>query len=310
MVSRFRRTLSFPTKGTPNPSRPSKSSYHVRSTSLIPCRSHPLISQLQTEIQELRAWTKTRACDGLVLLKSLHDSVGDLLQLPQTQDSLRRRPDWAEPLLDHFLLFADVFGVLRDALMDLKEQQLGAQVGARRRMINTNNEAALTAMRAYVKARKRMGMEVRRAAAEVIRSLVPRPRLRPVPDASLHVLVDGNSELAMILRDVHDVTVSSTLSILDIIVKASTYSTTSSFVNNIVSWKVWKYKRSTGSDFGGFQEVERMRKRGGGVGIEEFVRKLEEMEKCIGEMESASQGVFRTFLRARVSLLNILSQSQ
>ncbi|KAK9164671.1 hypothetical protein Syun_005573 [Stephania yunnanensis] len=325
MVSRFRRTLSFPA----NPSRPSSKSYHVRSISL-PCRSHPLISQLQTEIQHLRHWTTStstrqsssspaaQACEGLVLLKSLHASVDDLLQLPHAQDSLRGRPHWAERLLDDFLLFADVFGVLRDALMDLKEEQLKVQVGVRR--MRSNSEAVLgMIMGAYVKARKRMGKEARRAAGEV----------RTLMASTLLVLVDGNNaddELAMILRDVHDVTVSSTLSILNAIVHASSSSSSSNYslMMNCGSWKVWnkkkKEKNKSGGDFGGFElEVERrmwgtvvLRKRGG-VGIEELRRgvllgKLEEMEKCIGEMESGSEGVFRSFLRARVSLLNILSQ--
>ncbi|KAK9164968.1 hypothetical protein Scep_000159 [Stephania cephalantha] len=320
MVSRFRRTLSFPA----NPSRPSSKSYHVRSISL-PCRSHPLISQLQTEIQHLRDWTTTttstqltsspaaRACEGLVLLKSLHGSVDDLLQLPQTQDSLRGRPDWAERLLDDFLLFADVFGVLRDALINLKEEQLGVQVGVRMR---SNNEAVLGMMGAYVKARKRMAKEARRVAGEV-RTFMASTTLQLV---LLHG-INADDELAMILRDVHDVTVSSTLSILNVIVHASSSSSSSNYsLMNCGSWKVWKKKKKKScGDFGGFElEVERrmwgvvLRKRGG-VGIEELSRgvllgKLEEMEKCIGEMESGSEGVFRSFLRARVSLLNILSQ--
>ncbi|XP_057503725.1 uncharacterized protein LOC130787352 [Actinidia eriantha] len=92
LVANFRRSLSFPN----HPSRSSKPSkpFHVRSTSL-PCRSHPLISQLKDDLAELKSWgsnphnrTSAWLSDGLSRLKTVHDYFDDILQLPQ-----RARPE-------------------------------------------------------------------------------------------------------------------------------------------------------------------------------------------------------------------------
>ncbi|KDO43967.1 hypothetical protein CISIN_1g044771mg [Citrus sinensis] len=93
MVGVFRRSLSFPNK---HPNHPPMS-HHIRSISL-PCRSHPLVSQIKDEISELKTWytkpdniTSSWLCDGLSRLKDVHDSPHEILHLPQTQDSLRNQ---------------------------------------------------------------------------------------------------------------------------------------------------------------------------------------------------------------------------
>ncbi|KAK9112532.1 hypothetical protein Scep_020051 [Stephania cephalantha] len=139
MVSKFRRTLSSPTTANRKPPPPQKTC-HVRSVSL-PCRSHPLISHIDAEIRDLQySWTTNAAdrssawiCDGLSRLKSLHDSVEDLLLLAQSRDSLRRRSDLVENLLEDYLSFADLYGRFREALAGYREDQLTAQIYARRR---------------------------------------------------------------------------------------------------------------------------------------------------------------------------------
>ncbi|KAJ6306230.1 hypothetical protein OIU78_021531 [Salix suchowensis] len=123
MAGVFKRSLSFPNK---IPSRaPSKPpiSYHNRSISL-PCRSHPLISQLKNEIDELKTWssklenrTSVWLCCGLSRLKDVQDSLDDILQLPQTQESLRLHPTWAEKILEDFLRFVDVYGIFQTLVL-------------------------------------------------------------------------------------------------------------------------------------------------------------------------------------------------
>ncbi|KAK7828088.1 hypothetical protein CFP56_030507 [Quercus suber] len=138
MVGVFRRSLSFPNK-TPNPPWKVPISHHNRSISL-PCRSHPLISQLKDKINDLKSWaskpdTRTSAwlCDGLNSLKSVHDYLDDILQLPQTQESLRRQPQWVESLLEDFLRFVDVYGIFQTLFLGLKDEHLAAQVALRKR---------------------------------------------------------------------------------------------------------------------------------------------------------------------------------
>ncbi|KAL8059368.1 hypothetical protein ABFX02_03G082700 [Erythranthe guttata] len=97
MVTSFRRSVSFTNPPSYISSKPRKT-LHVRSTSL-PCRSHPIISQLRDGISELtNSWSAAESgsrtsawlCDGLRRLKAVHESLDDLLHLPQTRESLRR----------------------------------------------------------------------------------------------------------------------------------------------------------------------------------------------------------------------------
>uniref|UniRef100_A0A6N2K938 Uncharacterized protein n=1 Tax=Salix viminalis TaxID=40686 RepID=A0A6N2K938_SALVM len=97
-------------------------------------RSHPLISQLKNEINELKTWsskfenrTCSWLCDALIRLKDVQHSLDDILQLPQTRESLRRQPKWVEKLLEDFLRFIDVYGIFRTLVMAVKDDQAAAQ---------------------------------------------------------------------------------------------------------------------------------------------------------------------------------------
>ncbi|KAK8642294.1 hypothetical protein V6N13_011645 [Hibiscus sabdariffa] len=165
MVGVFRRSLSFPNKPTCN--RPSKPpiSQPFRSISL-PCRSHPLISQLKDEISELKTLssnpdnrTSAWICDGLSRLKDVHDSFHDILQLPQTQELLSHKREWVEKLLEDFLRFVDVYGIFQTSFLSLKEEQLAARVALRRK------DDSRIAM--YLKRRKKIAKEIAKLVSSI-----------------------------------------------------------------------------------------------------------------------------------------------
>ncbi|KAF8406692.1 hypothetical protein HHK36_008783 [Tetracentron sinense] len=297
MVAGFRRSFSFPNRLSPPEKR-----YHVRSTSL-PCRiSHPLISQLRDEIHDLRAWesksdnpTSAWLCDGLTGLSKLHHSLDDLLQLSQTHDSLRRRSNWVENLLEVFLHFVDVYGIFRAALLGLKEEQLAAQVAIRRR---DHSKIAL-----YVKARKRMDKEMAKLAS-VVRSIWRRsaPRSVSVSDGDI-------DQLTGVLWDVNEVTVSVSIALFNGVSSSSSYMPFKSWM----VWKVLKKRNKTKREEGiqEFQEVgvvESLRKEGEEEVRIMALRRLQDLEECIGGIESGSESVFRSLINTRVLLLNILTQ--
>ncbi|KAF8405520.1 hypothetical protein HHK36_010427 [Tetracentron sinense] len=288
MVAGFRRSLSSqnPISNRPSPPAPEKS-YHVRSTSL-PCRSHPLISQLKDEINVLRAWdsykpdTRTSAwlCDGLSRLKNVLNALDDLLLLPQTQDSLRPRSNWVQQLLQDSLHFVDVYGIFRASLLALKEEQLAAQVALRRR-----DDSMIAS---YVKARKRMDKQMAQLVS-VVRCI----GRCSVPGT------DGDVELDGVLRDVNELTVSVSIALFNGISSPSMSSK---------SWMGWKKNKKEE----GIQEVqdaglESLRKKGEEE-VKMALRRLQELEDCIGGIESGSERVFRSLMNTRVSLLNILTQ--
>ncbi|KAF0903659.1 hypothetical protein E2562_028368 [Oryza meyeriana var. granulata] len=90
MAPSFGRSISFPL--SPARSKPrAAAACHVRSISL-PCRSHPLLSHLQSHIAAVRSWLVQDASSvsaGLAHIHALHAALADLLLLPDPQDTPR-----------------------------------------------------------------------------------------------------------------------------------------------------------------------------------------------------------------------------
>ncbi|KAL5778339.1 hypothetical protein ACOSP7_011265 [Xanthoceras sorbifolium] len=302
MVGVFRRSLSFPNKHPNRPSKPPIMSHHIRSISL-PCRSHPLISQIKNEVNELKTWstkpdgrTSTWLCDGLSRLKDVHDSLVDILQLPQTQDSLRNQNDWVEKLLEDFLRFVDVYGIFQTSVMALKEEQFAAHVAIRKR-----DESKLAM---YLKARKRMAKELTKLVS-AIRYIGQ----YPVPRSMLTSMAD--TELAGVVSDAVEATMLVTTALLNGISEALAPRKSSSWMGLRLKKNTKKAKMEEGIQE--FQQVgvERlwgvMRKKS-----EEEVRvvskKMRDLEGCVRDIESVCEKVFRSLINTRVSLLNTLTQ--
>ncbi|XP_041017803.1 uncharacterized protein LOC121260011 [Juglans microcarpa x Juglans regia] len=302
MVGRFRRSLSFPNKINPNrPVAKPPISYHIRSVSL-PCRSHPLISQLKDEITELKSWvskpdsrTSSWLCDGLSRLKNVHDYLDDILQLPQTQETLRQRCQslWVEKLLEDFLRFVDVYGIFRTSVLALKEVQSAAQVAMRKR-----DESKVVS---YVKSRKQMAKEMGKLVSAVRNVRVP-ARSEPVSV--------GDAELMGVIGDVIEATVTVSVSLFNGI-SASFTSRKSSWMGLGLYKKAKKTKVEEGiAEFQqvGVENLWGLRKKAEDQEVRMALKKMQDMEVCIGDIENGSERVFRSLINARVSLLNTPTQ--
>lgn len=299
MVGVFRRSLSFPNKINPNrPSKPTLS-HHVRSISL-PCRSHPLISQLKDEINELKSWESKTAptsawlCDGLTRLKTVHDSLDDLLQLPQTQESLRRFPDLVEKLLDDFLRFVDVYGIFQTSVLSLKEAQLAAQFGVRRR---DQSKVA-----PYLKSLKKIAKEMNKLVSTV-QAIEKSWALASV------IVLRGDEELAAVIKSVHEVTV---------MVSIALFNGVSSSTSRKSSWAGLKMLKKTKREKveEGIQEFKQVEifnllmsnlNKKGDEEVKMILKRMQDLEACIGCIETGSDKVFRSLINTRVSLLNVLT---
>lgn len=298
MVGVFRRSLSFPNKINPN--RPSKPpiSHHIRSISL-PCRSHPLISQLKDWISELHSWaskpdarTSAWLCNGLNRLKDLHYCLDDILQLPQTQESLRRQPHFVENLLEDLLRFVDVYGIFQTSILAFKEEQYAAQVATRKR-----DDLKIEL---YVKARKKMAKEMNMLVSSAVRCIT-----RP----GSAVVCVGDDALADVIGGAIEVTVTVSLALFNGMA-VSLGSRKSTWMGLRLKKKAKKVKVEEG-----IQELQQvgaellwsLRKKGDEE-VRTTLKKMQEMEICVGGIESGSEKVFRSLINARVSLLNTLTQ--
>ncbi|KAG5018172.1 hypothetical protein HKD37_06G014668 [Glycine soja] len=314
MVGVFRRSLSFPNKNPNRPSAPKPHiSHHIRSISL-PCRSHPLISEIKDEINGLRAWastsksnpqTHTTISHGLTLLKDTHETLQRILQLPQTLETLRSHPLWVEKLLEDFLRFVDAFGMFQTAIMSLKEEHSSAQMVIRKR-----DESKVVA---YVKAKKKISKEMEK--------LVSVLRCVHVTQHQQHSMLQVPSfivdaELRHVIADVMSVTVSVSVALFNGIGV--------SFSSRRITWtQMVKLSRNYGGrvnnnkEHEGIEElrngvelVERLHqnlKKKGDEEVRLVLKKMRDLEECVCGIESVTEKVFRALINSRVALLNILT---
>ncbi|PIM98984.1 hypothetical protein CDL12_28525 [Handroanthus impetiginosus] len=299
MVTNFRRSLSFPNQPSNNSSKPRKT-LHVRSTSL-PCRSHPIISQLRDEISELNSWsaadtasrTSAWLCDGLRCLKTVHESLDDLLQLPQTRESLRggEYSSLIEKLLEDFLRFVDVYGMFQTLVLRLKEEYSAAQIAVRRK---DDSEIAV-----HLKNLSKIAKEIGKLTSNVL-------SIGKLSMASAGGASDDEAELIEVINDVLKVTVSVSGLLFGGLSNSPAFRRQS-----CIGLSFGKKTKNVKIEIGirEFQEInlEKLRKK-----TEEEVKmaskKMHEMEDCIVEIDGCGERSFRSLINTRVSLLNLLTQ--
>ncbi|MED6119215.1 hypothetical protein PIB30_009865 [Stylosanthes scabra] len=307
----FRRTVSFP-KNLNRPLQKPQISHHIRSISL-PCRSHPLISQIKDDINTLTTWASTskfhpqthsNLSHALTLLTDTHDTLHDILQLPQTRDSLRSNPLWVENLLEDFLRFVDVYGMFQTSIMSLKEENSAAQIALRKR-----DHSKLVH---YAKAKKKMAKDMDKLVNGIRCVTLQMPL--PVPS--------GDAELARVLSDVISVTVTVSAALFNGIAASFSSRRLSSWTQMVKLSSITRSNSSRSMNFKEHEGIEELLEadevEGNGNNLrkkgEEEVRlilkRMRDLESCISGIESVTEKVFRALINSRVALLNALTLTQ
>ncbi|CAK8569158.1 unnamed protein product [Lathyrus sativus] len=314
MVGVFRRSVSFPNKNPNRPSQKPSISHHIRSISL-PCRSHPLISQIKDEINGLRSWTNSSKSNpltskslsnGLTLLKQTHETFQDILQLPQTQESLRYHPVWVEKLLEYSLRFVDAYGMFRTSILSLKEEHSSVQIAIRKR-----DESKLVI---YLKSKKKLSKEIEKLVSGIrcVDFGVTHQRLNvPICSSSTTLLSIADSvELGGVIEDVMSLTVSVSVAVFN--------SVAMSFASRRFSWVKMVRKGGSYKECEGIEEIQKQLnevenignlKKKGEEEVRSVLKRMRDLEECICGVENVSEKVFRALINSRVLLLNTLTLS-
>lgn len=276
MIPGFNRSISLPM----NTRSKARAAYHVRSVSL-PCRSHPLVSNLEEQIRAVRslatssdsslAWINT----GLSQIELLHSALNDFLSLSETKNVLQRGTASTEHLLDNLLYLVDSYGSLLSTIATLKQQLFEVQSAFRRCDSNL--------LASSLKSQRRTEKELSRLASSLRASNKYSP-LEPVSDAT-------EAEIFGLLKEAFIATSAVSVVLFNRVVAVSTIASTAAV-------------SSASSRIGPFAKKVSKEEREMAA-----FKKLEELEECVKVFESGSEKVFRSVVNSRVSLLNIQSDS-
>ncbi|KAI3502801.1 hypothetical protein L1887_31124 [Cichorium endivia] len=253
---------------------------HVRSISL-PSRSHPSTLQAEEELTSLQTWeassssmaTVDKVCGSLVQLGRLYISINDVFGLSLTQQATFYRKDdkLVDEFLDRLMWLLDACGSIKDAMEQVKEHLVNVQSALRRKKEDDLSVDAASLIR-KMKDAKRSIAKLKQIDKRIGRT----------------ALVDKDDHLSAVTRSLRD---TSTLSVS---IFGSLLSLKSIFVPN--------------QKFSKWSVVLSLIHKGKTVTLEKPQISNEALESHIAVIENSLEGIFRTLIKTKVSLLNIRSQ--
>nr|XP_043639163.1 uncharacterized protein LOC122610234 [Erigeron canadensis] len=253
--------------------------HHTRSTSL-PTRSHPIVLQAQEEIQKFKQWeasvssvpTAATICSALTRLQVLYECVDSVLSLPLTQKALTQSQytELVNELLDKSISLMDICGSTRDLVSQVKENARNVQSALRRR----KGEVSLTT--SFIKNLKK---DAKKAIASLKQIDEKIGDMKPL-DLDQHLL-----SAIKVVRDVG-------------VVRSSVYRSLLLFLSGSVE----KPKPTRWSLVQKLIQKATM-ERNGNLEISN-----DDMVCLFQEMENGLDCMFRSLIKTRASLLNVLSR--
>ncbi|XP_042451212.1 uncharacterized protein LOC122036085 [Zingiber officinale] len=259
-----------------------RDAHHTRSAS-FPCRSHPTLSLLQDEIRSLRASAEigcssssaaATAASAFERIDRLLASLDNLIRLPQTQDSLRRRSAVTDRLLDAFLRLADAQGSYRSAAISLAQHAAEARAASRRR-----DPARLAST---ARSLRRTEKEIA-GLASAIKDLARCPQLAPGQWADA-----AEAEVVGILAEAAAAAMAAVFS------RSSHAAAAAAAAASMVKEEPWR----------GIWGSRKKTQEG-----EEATVAMAVLEETLEGMEEGSGRLYRSLINIRVSLLNIITPS-
>ncbi|XP_010277256.1 PREDICTED: uncharacterized protein LOC104611755 [Nelumbo nucifera] len=147
-----------------------ESRYHVRSISM-PSRSHPTATDIEEELNRLRALESLSTAQSgsplkgesisvaLLGLVELYKCVESILQMPQTPQTLvhHQLDGWVDELIEGSVTLLDIGSTTKDILLQMKENVLDIHSALRRRKFE---EMLGNKIATYISFKKRVKKDV------------------------------------------------------------------------------------------------------------------------------------------------------
>ncbi|XVF15995.1 hypothetical protein REPUB_Repub09cG0204100 [Reevesia pubescens] len=283
--------------------------YHVRSISL-PSRSHPTTLRIEDELNRLKTWevsalssTSESICADLSGLEDLYQCMDDLLNMASTQEVLsqHQHEKCIEELLDGSLRLLDNCGIARDTMFQIKEHVHALQSALRRRKGDSSIENNIIKYTHLRKGMKKQGKKLITELKQMDNKLGASP------------LLDQDHHFSAVIRALREVNV----------MNASIFQSIFSFLSAPVSSKQTRWSLVSKLMHKGVISCEEKQENVNELesvdaalcrhtsDVEKMQiahKRLEALESSIECLENRLERVFRHLIKARTSLLNIISQ--
>ncbi|XP_073120974.1 uncharacterized protein [Henckelia pumila] len=280
--------------------------FHSRSNS-FPSKSHPVMDEIQDHLRRLKASEATSITaksvnSDLVSLVDLHEGVQNLIQIPSIQQVLSHEQcgTWINEILEGSLSLVDLCGFSRDVCCSMKEYIQELESSIRR---NRDKTATETDIKSYLVSRKKINKMISMKYVKNLKSFDQNSTVSVENDNNLQAIVMVMKHAAAISFSVLN-SVPLFLSGANGRSKSRNWSLLSKFTLNHVYPET---DRDCGSKDLFDLHVGASMKFMDKVIVQNILKKLKESEMAIHELEDGLESLFRSLVKTRVSLLNILS---
>ncbi|XP_021275279.1 uncharacterized protein LOC110410035 [Herrania umbratica] len=282
--------------------------YHVRSISL-PSRSHPTTLRIEDELNRLKTWeasllsTSESICAGLSGLEDLYQCMDDLLNMASTQQvlCLHQHEQCIDELLDRSVRLLDICSIARDYMFQLKEHVHALQSALRRRKGDSSIENNIINYTCFRKEMKKQGKKLITELKQMDNKLGAAP------------LLDQDHHFSAVIRVLREVNVMNT-SIFQYLFSflsapVSSKQTRWSLVSKLMHKGVISCEEKQ-ENVNELESVDAaLRRHTSDVEKMKIAHKrLVALESSIEGLENRLECVFRHLIKARTSLLNVISQ--
>lgn len=254
----------------------------------LPVRSHPTTQRIEEALNKLNgledsvAPTAETICNSLLGLEELHKCTNDLLNLPQTLQILSQHQHvkWFEELLGNSIRILDVCGTTRELVSQYKENVRALQSSLRRRKGDSSAEAGIARFTTFSKKMKK----------DAKRLVLP---LKQVDSEALTTaLLEADQETIAVIRALREVNAVCIL----IFKMLLSYFSVPLLKTKQPKWSlVSKLIHNARTEHEGLENSAILE------------TKLETFEGQLDSIEKRLEGIFRSLIRSRSSLLNVFS---
>ncbi|KAL7192882.1 hypothetical protein ACSBR2_024653 [Camellia fascicularis] len=263
----------------------------------LPCQSHPSIARIEEELNKMKIWdesskpTAKAVSNGMSRLEDLYKCMEDLLNLPRTQQALshHQHEKWIGDLQAGFVNLLDICGTERDVMTEIKEHVRDLQSALRRRKGDSSIE---TNIAKYTRFRKKAKKDAKKLIA-AMKKIDNKIEATPLLELDQHI--------SSVIKALREIVAASTFILHSLllflsvpILKSKSTRRSLENVNELESVDVaWHSLCKSDSSEGDKLQIAQ--------------NSFKSLEASIEEVENVLECLFRRFIKARVTLLNIVS---